>query len=86
MRSFHSSPLPITTNGKPLMQYQPVKEPSYGDGFAGDDLEVDYGGQQQQQNEREGDEEEEVVPLSFDEVPYQTFTKRKNLLRNAHRE
>lgn len=34
----------------------------------------------------ESNESPELGPLSFDEVPYQTFTKRKNLLRNAHRE
>lgn len=49
--------------------------------------EVEYDGENGDDNVRPGSNESaELGPLSFDEVPYQTFTKRKNLLRNAHRE
>lgn len=51
---------------------------------------VDENGEQININEEDGSDENndssEFGPASFDEVPYQTFTKRKNLLRNSHRE
>lgn len=52
----------------------------------GDGHDVNDGQSGEVEVEQEDDESRELEPFSFDEVPYQTFTKRKNLLRNAHRE
>lgn len=83
LRAFQT-PQPLKSNGQfAIDKQQPDKEANYDDVDDGEDVDVDYGGQQQHRGVADDDE---VAPLSFDEVPYQTFTKRKNLLRNAHRD